>query len=458
MTIYSLIAMKRTLFGTDGIRGELNKEPMIASTILKLGQAAAKVLTKKNKKHRYKIIIGKDTRASGYIFEYALTSGLCSMGVDVYQVGPMPTPAVAHLVRSFAADAAIMISASHNPAGDNGIKFFSNDGYKLPDEVEAEIEKHFFENNFEAAHISVDKIGKAYKIEDARGRYIEFVKASIKNRSLKGFKIVLDCSNGAAYKVAPLIFQELGADVIILNNNPDGLNINKNCGSQHPEVIIEAVKKHKADVGIALDGDADRVIMVDEKGEIVDGDKLLSIIAVHFKNKNKLDKNTVVTTVMANAGFDESMKNHNIQVVRTKVGDRYLLEEMQKNGFTLGGEQSGHVILGKHISTGDGTLTALHILSIMVQTNKQLSKLAACMETYPQILINVPVKKKQPVSQCKEITKAIQEAEKDFNGRILVRYSGTQDLCRIMVEGKDKKQITALANTIKKAVEKEIGK
>jgi len=456
MTLISPEGMARKLFGTDGIRGELNKEPMIASTILKLGQAAAKVLAKNTKKNR--VIIGKDTRASGYIFEYALTSGLCSMGMDVYQVGPMPTPAIAHLVKSFAADAAIMISASHNPAADNGIKFFSSDGYKLHDDIEAEIEKHFFENKFDTGNISVDKIGKAYKIEDARGRYIEFVKQSIKNRSLKGYTIVLDCANGAAYKVAPLIFQELGAEVIVLNSNPDGLNINKNCGSEYPEVIQAAVKKHNADVGIALDGDADRVIMVDEKGNIVDGDKILAIAAIHFKNKGALDKDTVVTTVMVNVGFKEAMKKNNITVIETPVGDRYLIDEMRKNKYTLAGEPSGHIIFGKHTTTGDGTLAALQILSMMIQAKKPLSDLAASMETYPQVLFNVAVKEKKPLEQLNKTAQAIHAAEKELkNGRVLVRYSGTQNCCRVMVEGKNKEHITLLATKIKEAVEEEVG-
>jgi phosphoglucosamine mutase len=449
--------MKTALFGTDGIRGKVNKEPMVPPMILRLGQAIAKVLTKKKK--RPKIIIGKDTRVSGYIFEYALTSGLCSMGVDVYQVGPMPTPAVAHLVKSFAADAGIMISASHNPVGDNGIKFFGADGYKLSDEEQKKINEIFDANNFNESYVPVQKLGKAFKIEDARGRYIEFVKQSIKNRSLKGYKIVLDCANGAAYKVAPWILQELGADVIILNNTPDGLNINKNCGSEHPEAIQAAVKKHKADIGIALDGDADRVIMVDEAGNIVDGDHLLAIAAIHFKKKGKLTKDTVVTTVMANAGFDEAMKKEGIKVIRTSVGDRYLTKEMQEHGYTLSAEQSGHMIFGKHATTGDGTLSALQILGIMVQKKKKLSELATCMSTYPQILLNVEVKEKTPIEKTTLTKQAVKEAEEALHGagRVLVRYSGTQPLCRVMVEGKDKKQITSLANAIKKAVQAEVG-
>lgn len=449
--------MVRKLFGTDGIRGKVNVPPMIPETILRLGQAAACIFAKGNHK-RHKVVIAKDTRVSGYIFEYALTSGLCSMGVDVYQIGPMPTPALAHLVKSFAADAGIMITASHNPIDDNGIKFFSKDGYKLPDAVEEEMEKYMVENK-----ILLDKpvahLGKAHKIEDARGRYVEFVKHSIKNRSLKGYKIVLDCANGAAYKVAPLIFQELGAEVILINATPDGLNINNNCGALYPEMLKKTVLENKADIGIALDGDADRVVLVDENGAVVDGDHILAIAAVHFKNKGKLEKDTVVTTVMANAGFDEAMRKHGINVIRTAVGDRYVIEEMHKNGYTLGGEQAGHIIFGKYTTTGDGTLSGLQIVSIMQQTKKSLSELAQVMTSFPQILLNVKVKEKKPLETLPKLRAAVEAGEKELagKGRILVRYSGTENLCRIMVEGKEKEQIEHIAEIIADAIKKEVG-
>ncbi len=443
----------RKIFGTDGIRSQVNHNPMTPSLMLRIGQVAALIFSRNNHK-RHKIIIAKDTRISGYIFEYALTSGLCSMGVDVYQVGPMPTPALAHLVKSFAADAGIMITASHNPIEDNGIKFFSHDGYKLPDEIEEEIEK-ILEKPIELT-TPVEKLGRAFKIEDARGRYIEFVKHSIKNRSLKGYKIVLDCAHGAAYKVAPLIFQELGAEVIVLGNTPNGLNINKS-GSQHPELMQAAVKQHNADVGIALDGDGDRVIMADETGALVDGDVLLAISAVHLKNKAKLDKNTVITTSMANSGFDEAMHQHGIKVIRTAVGDRYIVEEMHKKGYTLGGEQSGHIIFGKHATTGDGTLSALQILSIMHQTKKPLSELAKIMSVYPQVTLNVSVKEKNSLDKMPELQAAIQNAEKEIKGRVLVRYSGTQNICRIMVEGKNKDNITKCAEELAKIIKQELG-
>lgn len=447
--------MTRRLFGTDGIRGKINNYPMIPCLALQLGQAAAMVFGKDNNK-RQKIIIGKDTRVSGYIFEYALTSGLCSMGIDVYQVGPMPTPAVAHLVKSFAADAGIMITASHNPIQDNGIKFFSSDGYKLPDAREEEIEKYIFEDKI-ITDKPVEALGKAYKIEDARGRYIEFVKQSIKNRSLKGYKIVLDCANGATYRVAPLIFQELGAEVIVLNNTPNGFNINNDCGSEYPQTMQLAVKQHNATLGIALDGDGDRIVMADEKGEVLNGEQLLAIAALHFKNKKRLEKETVVTTVMANAGFDEAMKRNNIKVVRTSVGDRYIIEMMRKNKYTLGGEPSGHIIFGKHTTTGDGTLSGLQIVSIMQQTQKPLSELAKCIDLFPQIIINVPVKEKKPLETLKKVSSAIKTGEKELQGKgsVLVRYSGTQNICRVMVEGKDKQQITGIAQLIKEAVEQE---
>ena len=446
-------SLMRKIFGTDGIRSQVNHDPMTPSLILRVGQAAALIFARNNHK-RHKVIIAKDTRISGYVFEYALTSGLCSMGVDVYQVGPMPTPALAHLVKSFAADAGIMITASHNPIEDNGIKFFSHDGYKLQDEIEEEIEK-LLEKPIELT-TPVERLGRAFKIEDARGRYIEFVKHSIKNRSLKGYKIVLDCANGAAYKVAPLIFQELGADVIVLGNIPNGLNIN-NSGSQHPEMMQQAVKQHNADVGIALDGDGDRVVMADEQGVLIDGDILLAIAAVHLKNKAKLDKDTVVTTVMANSGFDEAMNQHGITVVRTEVGDRYVVEEMHKNGYTLGGEQAGHIVFGKHATTGDGTLSALQILSIMHQEKKPLSELAKVMLVYPQVTLNFPVKEKKPLDTMPKVQAAIQNAEKEIKGRVLVRYSGTQNMCRIMIEGKSKEHITKSAEEIAKIIKEELG-
>ena len=450
--------MERKLFGTDGIRGKANIYPMTAEIALKLGQAIAKVLIKENQ-DAPKVIIGKDTRVSGYIFENALTAGLCSMGVSVYLVGPMPTPAIAHLTKSFAASAGIVISASHNPADDNGIKIFTADGFKLPDDVEQKIEQIVLSNNISTEHITVDKVGKAYRIEDARGRYIEFAKGTINNLSLKGLKIILDCANGAAYKVAPLILKELGAEVIVLNNSPDGLNINSNSGAMHPEAVQKAVKENKADIGIALDGDADRLILVDEKAVIINGDFILAMLALEFSKKQKLKQNTVIATIMSNLGLINLLQKNNINVLQTKVGDRYVIEEMQKSHSNLGGEQSGHIILSDFSTTGDGTIAALQILKIMKEQKKSLSQLASVMQEYPQIMINVPVKQKTPIEELSLVKKKIKEIEKQLaqNGRVLVRYSGTENCCRVMVEGESKQTITHYAQQIAELIKKEIG-
>ncbi len=449
--------MERKIFGTDGIRGKVNVYPMTAETILKLGIATAKVFTRDNGK-RHRIIIGKDTRISGYVFEYALAAGFCSMGMDVYLVGPLPTPAIAHLTKSMKADAGIVISASHNPAGDNGIKFFSADGYKLPDSVEKEIESLIFNNKLSTEHIPIEKAGKAFKMDDAKGRYIEFAKGSVNNISLHGLKIVLDCANGAGYQVAPLIFRELGADVVVMNYKPDGLNINENAGSLHPEYLSAAVLSHNADVGIALDGDADRIIMVDDKGEVVDGDEIMAISALHLKSINQLNNNTLVATVMSNLGLDLAMKENGINLIKTKVGDRYVIEEMKNNDYILGGEQSGHLIFSKHATTGDGIISGLQVLKIIRESKKKLSQLKQCMKKYPQILINVEVKEKKPVEEL-QAYKNIQEIESILGekGRVLVRYSGTQNKCRVMLEGEDQKQIEQYAKDIVKKIKEEIG-
>jgi len=450
--------MARKIFGTDGVRGTANCYPMTADVALKLGQAAAIVFRKDDTK-KHKVIIGKDTRASGYIFEYALTSGLCSMGVDVYLVGPMPTPAIAHLTKSFAADAGIVISASHNPSEDNGIKFFGPDGFKLPDETEEKIEELVFRNNFQTECYNGSKVGKAFKIEDARGRYIEFAKNTIQNMSLKGIKIVLDCANGAAYYVAPLIFRELGAEVVVLNNKPDGENINDECGAMHPEVIQAAVLGHKADIGIALDGDADRVIMVDEKGEEVDGDRIIGMCALDMKKMGVLNKNTLVATVMSNIGLESAMKKNGIKLVRTPVGDRYLIEEMRKHGYSLGGEQSGHIIFMNHLTSGDGTISALRVLKLMKDSGKKLSQLKSFMTVAPQILKNIKVKEKIPLEELPAVQKEIKAAENKLKdtGRVLVRYSGTENKCRVMVEGTDERLTKDLSEKIVATIKREIG-
>ncbi|MBI2136522.1 phosphoglucosamine mutase [Candidatus Woesearchaeota archaeon] len=449
----------KKIFGTDGIRGKANTYPMTPEMALRVGKAAAIVFRDQNKKEKHKVVIGKDTRLSGYIFETALTAGLCSMGVDVYLVGPMPTPAVAQLTKSLNADAGIMISASHNPATDNGIKLFARDGYKLPDSVEHEMEKLLLSEHIASDHIQGDLIGKAFRINDARGRYIEYAKSTIKSMSLKGLKIVVDCANGAAYQVAQVIFSELGAEVIALNMQPDGLNINLNCGAMHPEIVATEVKKQKADIGIALDGDADRVIFVDENGNEVDGDHILAIGAIDLKQKKKLVKETVVSTVMANLGFEETLAKQGIKVVKTQVGDRYVMDVLQKEGYSLGGEQSGHIIFSDYSTTGDGIITALQILRIMKQQGKKLSELASCMKSYPQILVNVKVNEKKEFDKMSKVKSSIKDAEKELgkNGRVLVRYSGTENLARIMIEGKSQKQIEKLADKISNEIRKEIG-
>jgi len=446
----------RKLFGTDGIRGKVNKYPMTGDMAFKLGQAAALVF--KNS-HRTKVIIGKDTRRSGYLFEYALTSGLCSMGADVYLVGPMPTPAIAHLVRSFAADAGIVISASHNPAGDNGIKFFNKHGFKLPDDTELEMEKIIFDEKLRKPIDDIENVGRAFRIDDAGGRYIELAKGTIDNASLKGFRIVLDCANGAAYKVSPLLFRELGAEVIVRANKPDGLNINENTGERNPALLSKAVTENNADVGFALDGDADRVIMADEKGNIVDGDKLLAIIGMAMKSAGNLKNDTIVGTVMSNMAFEKYLSDNNIQLIRAAVGDRYVVEKIREHNCNLGGEPNGHVMLFDYNTTDDGTIGALQILKIMKQSKKKLSELADCYSQYPHVLINVMVKERKPIEDMANVMKAIDVAKSSLadRGRILVRYSGTSLKCRVMVEGKDQKEIEDCAKMIAKAVETEIG-
>ncbi len=446
------------LFGTDGIRGVANVFPMTPEMVLNVGKAIAHVFKKKSGKAKPEIVIGKDTRLSGYMLENAIASGILSVGADVLLVGPLPTPAIAHLTKSLNADAGIVLSASHNPAEDNGIKIFSEDGYKLPDSIEDEIEKYVLSEKVKTEHVKGALIGKAQRIDDAKGRYIEFAKASVKSMSLKELKIVLDCANGAAYNTAPQILSELGAEVIVLNDNPDGLNINRNCGALHPEKMTEVVKRENADIGIALDGDADRVIVCDEKGKNVDGDHIIAISATHMKENGTLTKNRVVVTIMTNKGFDIAMESKGIKVVKTNVGDRYVVDEMRKKGYVLGGEQSGHIIFSNYTTTGDGIVSALQLLKVIKESGKKMSKLAGCMKPLPQVLVNVIVKEKKDISSLK-VNKNIKSAESQLGnkGRVLVRYSGTQNLCRIMIEGENKMEIQDMANDISRAMKKEIG-
>ena len=436
------------LFGTDGIRGVANVYPMVPEEVLNIGKAVAYVFKEKCGKKKPKFVIGKDTRLSGYMLENALASGIASVGADVLLVGPMPTPAIAHLTKSLNADAGIVLSASHNPAEDNGIKIFSEDGHKLPDSVEDEIEKYVLSEKVKTEHVKGDLIGKAHRVDDAKGRYIEFVKASVNSMSLKGLKIVLDCANGAAYNTAPHILKELGAEVIVLNDKPDGLNINLDCGALHPEKMMDVVKKEKADIGIALDGDADRVIVCDEKGRIVDGDHIIAICAIQMKENGTLKKNHVVVTIMANKGFDIAMEKKKIKVVKTKVGDRHVVDEMRKKGYVLGGEQSGHIIFSNYTTTGDGIISALQLLKVIKEKRAKLSKLAECMNSLPQVLVNIEVNDKKDIRRLK-VYKDIKSAELKLGekGRVLVRYSGTQN----------KREIQKMANGIAKVMKKEIG-
>jgi len=424
------------LFGTDGIRGVANEYPMTAEMALNIGRATACLF--KRKGHTPRIIIGKDTRISGYMLENAFVSGICSMGVNALLVGPLPTPGIAFATNSMRADAGIVISASHNPFQDNGIKIFSREGFKLPDEKELEIEKLIFSNHMDTLHPSPRELGKAYRIDDARGRYIVFLKNTFpKDFSLEGMKVVLDCAYGATYKVAPETFFELGADVISLFDKPNGENINDHCGSQHPETLMEEVVKEKADVGFAFDGDGDRCIAVDEKGSVLTGDQIMAICGNQLKKEGKLANNMLVTTVMSNVGLSIALKELGIENAVTQVGDRYVLEEMQAKGAVIGGEDSGHIIFLEHHTTGDGIATALQILATMKKTQKPLSELSQIMKVFPQKLINVGVKTKPELSTIPEINQVIKDVEKRLadTGRVLVRYSGTQNMCRVMVEG-----------------------
>lgn len=447
------------IFGTDGVRGRANTYPMTVETALALGRAAGKLFRGYNGKR--KVVIGKDTRLSCYMFENALIAGLCSMGIDTLMVGPFPTPGVAFITKAYRADAGIIISASHNPYYDNGIKFFSSEGFKFPDSWEAEMEKLVADGNFEDCLPTDHDIGKNTKIHDADGRYIEFVKATFPRRlSLKNLTIVLDCANGASYKVAPLVFRELDATVHVYGNSPNGLNINDACGALHLETIQKAVIDHRADIGIALDGDADRVIMVDENAQIVDGDAILAICARDMLKRGLLKNNKIVSTVMANFGFIKAMQEIGVDVVKSQVGDRYVIQDMIKHDVNLGGEQSGHLIFLDHNTTGDGLVSALQVLRIMIETESKLSDLASIFKRYPQAIVNVKVKKKPQLDTLEEVMLAVKNAENLLgdSGRVLVRYSGTENICRVMVEGPKQKQVNQIAQTIAAAVEISIGK
>lgn len=446
------------LFGTDGIRNEANKIPLDPASIVKLGQAIGKHFLVDSTRHT--VLIGKDTRLSGYMIEYSLAAGLTSAGANVYLTGPIPTAAVAYLTRSMRADAGIMVSASHNPYEDNGIKIFAADGFKLPDETEAKIEGSFYSDTDLTDHIAPQSIGKITRIDDAKGRYIVYLKSFLpRNLSLKGLKIGLDCANGAAYQTAPLVFDELGAEVVSRGVSPSGKNINSGFGSLYPEIVSELVVEHNLDVGFAFDGDSDRLVVVDEKGNIFSGDKLLVLLAEFYAKNHRLHKNTIVSTVMSNIALDDYLKRQNIQVIRSKVGDRYVLEKMQSEGLNLGGEESGHIIFLDDATCGDGILSAIKVLEIMQCEGKPLSQLVQDFNPYPRKVINLEVKNKPILSEIEGYSELEQDISSQLlgHGRFLVRYSGTEDKLRILVESSDEKQCENLACDFQDFFQKRIG-
>jgi len=449
--------MTRRLFGTDGIRGIANVEPMTGEMAMQLGRAIAHIFKEVKGKHR--IVVGKDTRLSGYMLETAIASGICSMGADVWLVGPLPTPGISFITTSMRANAGVVISASHNPYYDNGIKIFSQNGFKLPDEMEQRIEELILTNHLHSLRPTANEIGKAHRIEDAIGRYIVFLKNTFPDDlTLDGLRVALDCANGAAYRVAPAVFEELGAEVIPIGVDPNGENINQNCGSLHPEVVRQLVLEKGADIGMALDGDGDRIVFVDRLGKKVDGDQILAICGLHMLSENRLKKGTLVTTVMSNMALDRTLKKAGGKVVRTQVGDRYVVEEMVRGGYNLGGEQSGHTIFLDYNPTCDGTLTALQVLAIMKRKELPLDELAKVMEPFPQVIYNLKVREKKDLSQFPQMEKEIKKIEKSLgdNGRILIRYSGTEPLLRIMVEGEDEVKLHLLAQDIVQSVRRYI--
>ncbi|MDG1217684.1 MAG: phosphoglucosamine mutase [Amylibacter sp.] len=442
--------IKRKYFGTDGVRGLANAFPMTPDIALKLGAAAGRHFRKDQKQHR--VVIGKDTRRSSYMFENALTAGFTSTGMDVYLLGPVPTPAVGVLTRSMRADVGVMISASHNSYLDNGIKFFGPEGFKLSDKVELEIEKLLDD---EIEYAASQNIGMAKRIDDALGRYMEFAKSAFpRKKLLNGLKVVVDCANGAAYKAAPIVLWELGAEVISIGVNPDGYNINKDCGSTHPQNAAKAVLEHNADVGICLDGDADRLILIDNKGNIADGDQLMGLIASQWSSKGKLANNTLVATVMSNMGLERYLNTLDIKLLRTNVGDRYVVEAMRKFGYNLGGEQSGHIVMTDYATTGDGLMAALQFLNALVESKCTSSELIKVFEPMPQLLRNVRLNNSESLDNLK-VKESIKAGENAFGdiGRILIRKSGTEPLLRVMGECEDPKLLKAVIGNIVETVD-----
>ncbi len=443
----------RKLFGTDGMRGVANLEPMTGATVMRLGMAIAARLRQPGRHTR--IAIGKDTRLSGYMFESALAAGIVAMGADVWLTGPLPTPGIAFITSSMRCDAGVVISASHNPFEDNGIKVFARDGYKLPDHIEAEIETLMGSPELDGQRASPADVGYNRKLEDARGRYIVFCKSTFPSElALDGLRVVVDAAHGAGYRVGPAVFEELGAKVIAIHTKPDGKNINARAGALHPQAMAETVKLHDAHIGVALDGDADRCVLCDEHGNIIDGDALMALCATRMLREGKLAKQTLVTTVMSNLGLERAMRDIGGRVVRTQVGDRYVVEEMRKEGYNFGGEQSGHLVFLDHATTGDGIVAALRVLSVMVREGKPLSELAKVMERTPQVLVNLAVEKKIPLDQLPDVQKLIADVERELgdDGRVLVRYSGTESKARVMIEGMDQGRIQNWADEIADAI------
>src|SRR5258708_7888058 len=455
----------KKIFGTDGVRGTANIEPVTAETALKLGRAAAHVFknlhAQARNRGKHRIVIGKDTRLSGYMLENAISSGILSMGVDVLFIGPLPTPGVAYVTRSLRADAGIVITASHNPYDDNGIKFFRADGFKLDDKIEYQIESLVFSGDIETIRPTADEVGKAVRIDDALGRYIEQAKASFpRGMTLEGMRIVVDCAHGAAYKSTPCVLRELGADVIAYGNQPDGKNINKDCGSMHPAFLCQKIWEHRADVGIAHDGDADRVMLCDERGQLIDGDDIMAIAALDLLAQGALSERTLVATVMSNAGLVAALETAGGRVVRTPVGDKHVIDEMLRNGFNLGGEQSGHMIFRDFGTTGDGLVAALQILRIMKARGEPLSRLAKCWTRFPQLLTNILVRANRPFEEIDTIPNLILPAQTELTGhggRVLLRYSGTEPKARLLVEGRDAALLERWSQKISEAIKRQVG-
>ncbi len=458
-------APSKKIFGTDGVRGTANIEPVTAETALKLGRAAGHVFKNLQSQARgdgrHKIVLGKDTRLSGYMLENAISSGILSMGVDVLFIGPLPTPGVAYVTRSLRADAGIVITASHNPYDDNGIKFFRPDGYKLDDKIEYEVENLVFSGEIENIRPTADEIGKAVRIDDALGRYIEHAKASFpRGMTLEGLRVVVDCAHGAAYKSTPCVLRELGADVIVYGDQPDGKNINKDCGSMHPALMCRKIWEHRADLGIAHDGDADRVLLCDETGKLIDGDDIMAIAGLELLAQGMLAEKTVVSTVMSNAGLEAAITGAGGHVVRTAVGDKNVIDEMLRKGFTFGGEQSGHMIFRDYSTTGDGLVTALQVLRIMRTRNLPLSRLTQCWTRFPQVVSNIVVREKRPFEQLDNVPDLLASAETELKaqgGRVFLRYSGTEPKARLLLEGRDPAALQKWTQKISEAIKQQVG-